>query len=207
MLSLFAKSGGFGLFLKSPRGARRWLRRLKKATTQLAYVHQIVNYLCRYENFGMAPSKFNIECAKKFVQKTDKGPQPGTKQLEPRTIGKYWETNKQAAPYIFAFYPFLASSVERAASFDQFVDTLEQVACDQERLTKLIGHAAYAADILANQARKVRVQDFIEVKRVEPQLQAFNADEIQIIGAIDAHRPLSKNDLEDYRPKTITRRG
>ena len=113
LYSLFLKSGGFALFLKSPRGARRWLPRMKKATTQLAYVHEIVNYLCRSEQSGGGQDKFNIECAKKFIQKTDKRPE--LEKLKPRTLGDYWEKHKQAAPYIFAFDPFLASAVERAA--------------------------------------------------------------------------------------------
>ena len=57
LYSLFLKSGGFALFLKSPRGARRWLPRMKKATTQLAYVHEIVNYLCRSEQSGGGPGQ------------------------------------------------------------------------------------------------------------------------------------------------------
>jgi len=149
------------------------------------------------QKFDMTQSKFNIECAKKFIEKTDK-------KLKPRTFGKYWETSKQAAPYIFAFYPFLASAVEGSASIDQCVDALEQLAKDDQQLNQLLGEAAYAADILAPLARNVRVQDFKEVTRAAPQLAAFTADEIQIITVIDAKRPLTPKDLEDYRPETIT---
>jgi hypothetical protein len=38
---LFAESGGFLPFLDSPRGGRRWLRRMRKATDELGYVQQI----------------------------------------------------------------------------------------------------------------------------------------------------------------------
>lgn len=189
LLLLFFTSGSFRLFMETPRGARGWLSRMGRSTQQLFYVHQIVRYLCRYEKSGMDQSKFNIECAKKFIWKTKETP-------EPRTLGKYWETNKRAAPYIFAFYPFLVSAVERATSIDQFVDALEQLAIDQGLLIKFVGHAAFAADILAERARKVRVRDFLRVERVEPPLEAFTAEEAQIVSLIEAQREESKKALE-----------
>jgi hypothetical protein len=204
IFGLFFASGGFRLFLRSPRGARRWLSRMDRATQQLFYVHQIVEYLCRGEKFGLDQRKLNIECAKKFIEKTDKKPKWMDEPLKPRTIGDYWEKNKQAAPYIFAFYPFLASAVERSASIDQFVDALEQLTKNGEHLKQLLGQAAYAAQVLALKARNVRQGDFKEVHRVEPQLAAFAACEIEIIGTIEARRPLSKKDLEPYRPEPIS---
>ena len=197
LFRLFLASGGFRLFLESPRGARGWLSRMRRSTNQLIYVHRIVDYLCRHQKFNMTQSKFNIECAKKFIWKMGETP-------EPRTLGKYWETNKQAAPYIFAFYPFLASAVAQSSSIDQFVNSLEQLAKDQECLNQLLGHATYSADTLARQARNVRQGDFKKVKPVEPQLAAFTAVEIQIISVIDTNRPMSKKDKEHYRPETTT---
>jgi hypothetical protein len=37
---LFAESGGFQPFLHSPRGGRRWLRRMGEATDELGYVQK-----------------------------------------------------------------------------------------------------------------------------------------------------------------------
>ena len=198
MLALFVHSGGFGLFLETPRGGRRWLSKMKASTTQLMYVHKIVDYLCRCQKVGITQSKCNIECAKKFIQKIDE-------ELTARTLGKYWEKSKQAAPYVFAFYPFLASALDRATSIHQFVDALEQLAKNDTQLEQLLGEAAHAADILAPVAHKVRVQDFKDVTRAPPRLAAFTPDESQIIDVIDATRPLAAKDLEDYRPETITR--
>jgi hypothetical protein len=198
LLLLFLQSGGFGRFLKGPRGGRRWLKKIKTSIERLMYVRAIVSYLCRYEISGMDKTKFNIECAKNYIEKTDE-------ELKARTFGKYWEQSKQAAPYIFAFYPLLTSIFAGSNSIDQFVDALEQLAKNDQQLNQLLGEAAYAADTLASsRARRVRQGDFKGVKRMEPQLAAFIADEVQIIGAVDARRPLSKKDLEDYRPKSIT---
>jgi hypothetical protein len=194
---LFFRSGGFEGFLESPRGGRGWLKKMKVSTEQILYVHKIMDYLCRHQKFGMAENKFNIECAKKFVEKTNE-------TVKARTFGKYWEESKQAAPYIFAFYAFLASTLKESASIDQFIDALGQLGKNDQQLNQLLGHAAYAADILVKtKARGVRRLDFRDVRRVEPHLAAFDADECTIIGAIEARRPLSKEDLEDYRPRTL----
>ena len=198
MVSLFVKSGSFGLFLKSPRGARGWLSRMRRSTQELFYVRQIVEYLCRGVQSHVDEKKRTIECAKIFVENTDR-------KLTKRTLGKYWEDNKQAAPYTFAFYEFLVSTVNQAVSIDQFVDTLEQLAKDQKRLDQLLGHAAYAADIVANQARKVRVRDFMEVKREPPQLPTFTEDEIQIISAIDPK--YDPKDPEDFKPIPVKKQS
>ena len=72
VLSLFFTSGGFGLFLESPRGTRGWLSRVRRSTAQLEYVHKIVEYLCRYQQSKMDERKFTIECAKLFIEATDK---------------------------------------------------------------------------------------------------------------------------------------
>lgn len=144
----------------------------------------------------MNNSKFNIECAKKFVQKMDEG----QKERKERTLSKYWETNKKAASYIFAFYELCISALEQSSSIDQFVDALARLAEDQKCLNKLLGHAAYSADTLAKQARNVRKRDFKGVQRVEPHLADFTADELQIISVIDAERPMSNKDREQERP-------
>jgi hypothetical protein len=197
MLSLFFTSGGFGLFLETPRGTRRWLSRVRSSTAQLEHVYKILEYLCRYQQSNMDERKFTIECAKLFIEATDK-------KLTKRTLGKYWETTKQAAPYISAFYQFCVSAVDQATSIDQFVEVLDQLAKNQRRLEQLLGQAAHTADILVRmRVRSVRVRDFAKAERVEPQLAAFNADEIKIIDKIDPHK-LSEKDAQPYKPKPIS---
>jgi hypothetical protein len=137
LLLLFFTSGGFGLLLQSPRGARGWLPRMKKSIRQVFYVHRVVEYLCRCAKSDVEETKRTIQRAKMFVEKIDK-------KTKLRTLGKYWETNKQAAPYIFAFYQLCISVLEQSASIDQFIDLLKQLAKNQKRLNQLLGQAAYA---------------------------------------------------------------
>jgi hypothetical protein len=198
MFKLFMSSGGFGVFIESPRGVRSLLSRAKKARKQLWCVYQITDYLCRYEKYRSGGSKSTIYYAKQFFEKAR------DKKYSPRIITKFWELNKQAAPYVYAFYPTFSFGVRRVRSIAEATDALEQLAANQEVLNRLLGRAAYAATILKGKARDVREKDFRNVARIEPQLAPFNVDEAQIIEGMGP-KQLSKKDLKDYRPKTIAR--
>jgi hypothetical protein len=199
MFKLFMSSGGFGLFIESPRGVRSLLSRAKEARRQLWCVYKITDYLCRYEKYFSDRSKSTIECAKRFVGKAR---DENDKEYSLRNITKFWELNKQAAPYVYAFYPTFSFGVRRIRSIAEATDALERLAANQEVLNRLLGRAAYAAAILNGKARDVREKDFRSVARIEPQLVPFNSDEAQIIDAIDPSQ-LSEKDVLNYRPKTI----
>src|SRR5580698_9294345 len=122
LLELFLTSGGFELFLKAPRSPKGWLSKLRKSV-EIAYVHEVASYLCRYKKYEDDPKKGTVQYAKHFVvDPRNRIARPGTTSVVPRTVGKYWETNKQAAPYIFAFYKSFADTVRRAKSIDEMVD-------------------------------------------------------------------------------------
>ncbi len=201
MFKLFMSSGGFGLFIESPRGVRSLLSRAKEARKQLWCVYQITDYLCRYEKYFGGGSKSTIECAKRFVEKAR---DENGKEYSLRNITKFWELNKQAAPYVYAFYPTFSFGVRRIRSIAEATDALERLAANQEVLNRLLGRAAYAAAILNRKARDVREKDFRNVVRIEPKLVPFGSDEAQIIEAIEPSQ-LSEKDALDYRPKTIAR--
>ena len=102
-----------------------------------------------------------------------------------RSIVNYWELNKQAAPYVYAFYPIFSFGVRRVKSVNAAVDALERLAANQKALNQLLGRAAFAATILSSKAHDVRKGDFVDVTRIEPKLAPFNSDEMEIIGAIN----------------------
>jgi hypothetical protein len=70
------------------------------------------------------------------------------------------------------------------------MDWLEKFTSDQERLTRLVGRAAYAADILAGKARNVRQRDFKGIDRITPPMRAFSGEELAIISSIDRQAPI-----------------
>jgi hypothetical protein len=185
MLALFSAIGGFGVYVQG-RGAKGLLSQAKKTNRKLGYVYRIVAYLCRYKQHIGDDRKFDIESAKYFVEKDEH--EADTWHLS--QISKIWEQYKQAAPYIFAFYRFFSSQLPRAKSPNQVIDFLDKVASNQRRLTRLIGRAAYAADILEKRARNVRLRDFKQIRRVTPALPDFRPEERQIIKSIDREAPI-----------------
>jgi hypothetical protein len=68
---------------------------------------------------------------------------------------------------------------------DEIMDWLEKFTSDQQRLSRLIGRAAYAADILTGKARNVRQRDFEDIDRIAPPMPPFTQDEMSIISSID----------------------
>jgi hypothetical protein len=100
-------------------------------------------------------------------------------------ISKIWERYKNAAPYIFASYRFFSFHLRGKIAPDKVIDWLEKFSSDQERLTCLVGRAAYAADILAGKARNVRQGDFKGIDRIAPRMRPFSEEELNIISSID----------------------
>jgi hypothetical protein len=71
------------------------------------------------------------------------------------------------------------------------LNTTEALALNQPRLTRLIGRAAYAADILKERRRGgVRIRDFNDIARAEPPLRSFGPLEKAVIDSTDRKAPL-----------------
>ena len=105
-------------------------------------------------------------------------------------IEKIWLQYKNAAPYIFAFYGYLRGLRREVGSPKLILNSLEEFASDERRLKKLIGRAAYAADVLTGLARDVRVGDFDNIERAAPPLRSFSTIEMALIDNIDRNAPI-----------------
>jgi hypothetical protein len=186
MLTFFRLCGGFGLYIRI-RGSRGLLDHAKHVNRHLGYVYRITAFLCRYKKHFGEDEKFNIETAKIFVE-LDK--REGDKTVTNSSISKIWEGYRLAAPYIFAFYRFFSSRLAQAKSATKVVDFLEKLASDQERLSRLLGRAAYAADILGKKVKGLDLENFKDVTRAEPPLRAFSGKEKAIIDRIDRKGPI-----------------
>jgi hypothetical protein len=184
MLALFQLCGGFGVFVQS-RGAKGLLAQAKRASTDLRCVYRIVNYMCRYQKYcGTADDNFTIESAKEFVRNHFSEEKKGSSK-----ISKIWEEYKTASPHIFAIYPTWRL-LQRMKTFDDVVDACQWLATDKKHLEKLIGRAAYAADVMNRKARNVRISDFKAVHRVAPPLLCFTQRELNVIATIDRNAPI-----------------
>lgn len=192
---LFLQSGSFRGFVESAHGGLSWLGRMKKSTERLRYVKKIVEYLCRCEASNINQDRFTIQITNIFIEQTEQ-------KLKRSAIGKYWDKHKQAAPYIFAFYETYSSSIKDANSIRQFISGIEKVAKDKKQLSRLVGEAAYVANLLNEKVQRVRARDFEGVKPVTPKVNVFNSDEMRRIGSIDPRQ--SKDEGEDWRPKPVS---
>ncbi len=178
MLSLVRECGGFSGGLRGP-GARALLRRAKKSVKELQYVYLITQFMCRYHKYQPDGEKFQIESAKLFVEQNFLRGLYGASK-----ISKVWEKNKRAAPYIFASFS-MVRALSRMKTVEEVIDGLKRVTSNQQRLTRFVGIAAYAADILALQAHNIRVLDFRNITRVAPPLRQFDEEELACINSID----------------------
>ncbi len=188
MLRLFMARGGFRAYLVAEKSGYLY-QCAREAERELHYVYWIVDYLCRYKKYIGDEGKFDIETAKLFIR--DSAPE-GKVTYKKSTIEKIWLKYKDSAPYIFAFYPFLSRGLKRkATSPDQVMNFIEKLVSKGSRLERLLGRASYAADILNQTARHVRINDFKDIKRAEPPLRQFNNKELDSIGKIDRNAAIA----------------
>ena len=185
MLSLVRECGGFSAGLRGP-GARALLRRAKKSAKELQYVYLITQFMCRYHKYQPDGDKFQIASAKLFVEQNFlKGSYGASK------ISKIWEEYKRAAPYIFASYYPMVRALSRMKTVEEVIDGLKRITSNQQRLTRFVGIAAYAAAILDLQAHNIRVSDFRNITRVAPPLRQFDGEELACINSIDRKAPIA----------------
>jgi hypothetical protein len=164
------------------RGSYDLYNDARMAERELHYVYLIVSYLCRCKKYGHDTSKFNIETAKEFIAQWAPD---GKNTYGVSKIEKIWLQYKNAAPYIFAFYGYLRGLRREVGSPRLVLASLEKFASNEPRLKRLIGRAAYATDILNELARHVRISDFNDIARAEPQLRKFSTMEKDVIDSID----------------------
>jgi hypothetical protein len=150
-----------------------------------------VDFMCRYSQRPKVAENdpnFTIESAKLFV---DLCAHEDAATYGPSKIGKIWYQYKNAAPYIFAVHTFLSFRPKKAKSIEEIIDWLEKFASSLQRLTRFLGRAAFASDILAGKARNVRQSDFRNIDRLTPPIRPFTATELDIISSIDRQAPIA----------------
>jgi hypothetical protein len=182
---LLEARGGVGGYVWM-RGSLDLYNDAQKAERELHYVYWIVSYLCRCKKYELDASKFNIETAKEFLAKLA----PEKKPYKVSRIEKIWLQYKNAAPYIFAFYGYLRGLRREVVSPRLILNLLEKFASDERRVKRLIGRAAYAADVLTGLARDVRINDFSDIARSAPPLRSFSTIEMAVIDNIDRNAPI-----------------
>jgi hypothetical protein len=187
MFRLWLKCDGFSACFQR-RGGKALLCRAQKANRELQCVFRIVDYMCRYARWRGEQKNdpnFTIQSAKYFVEKFYEEEGMGESK-----ISKIWEKYKQAAPCIFAADMFVVHLVN-ISTIQELIDPLQKIARDQACLTRFIGEAAYAADVLSRKAHNIRCRDFRNITRVTPKIRPFSEDELMVIDSIDRNAAIA----------------
>ena len=175
--------------------------------TDLHYVYQLVRYMCRCEqDHCRTAQQKSIGAAKSILSK-----QPNSTLIYSSVseIDKIWSTYKEGAPYIYAFFPYLRKSFgnDNRPSPTEFMRFMNALAGKPTRLTRILGRAAHAADVLSKRKiRGVRMKDFENIARVWFSLPKFSEKEAELIDTYDPTR-LTKRDEEDYRAPLLKHAG
>ena len=147
------------------------------------YVFEIVDYLLRYDRFPDGRDRFKLEDAKDFAW-AKRG-----KVLKLRTVTKYWEENRLAAPYIYAFFRYRSFRAADETRPEHVINWLTLLFSKGRRVRRLFGQAAYAADVLAKIVDQ-REGDFLDVERECPQITPFSAAELELVPTPTRQEPL-----------------
>jgi hypothetical protein len=167
--------------------------------TDLHYVYQLVRYMCRCEQDHCRTAQQKRIGAAKFV--LSKQSNSTLIYGSVSEIDKIWSMYKDAAPYIFAFFPYLQKSFgkDNRPSPDQFMRFVKALARNPTRLNRILGRAAYAADVLSKRGiQGVRMSDFENIAQIRFSLPKFSEEEAKLIDKYDPTR-LTKREEEDYR--------
>jgi hypothetical protein len=184
MLRIWYTDRSFDLF-KDAREAHRDLR----------LVCDLVSFLCIHPPCSAQCG--SLDAAKWFLSKESKRP---TSEVSFSELDKIWNSYKDAAPYIFVFFPWLDKALVRQPnpSPTEFMAHLLKIATNQALLTRALSEAAYVANVLKQKKiRNVRTSDFIGIPPRKCRQMKLSGSDREILGGYDPQR-LSKKDTEPY---------
>ncbi len=165
----------------------------KSTRRDLLFVYHVMDFLVRATLSGRE-DLCKVERARHFAEKSE----PMDEHLSASGVEKAWNRYRDAAPYIYAFYPKLYFVDSQAGSFAETKkiseeDWISRIALLAERSTleECLGHAAFAADVLVKTTtRVVRDNDFETVARKEPVWRDFDAAELFLINTFTKTAPI-----------------
>jgi len=166
-----------------------------KTHRDLTVVYHVMDFLVRADGAKRRRRDlFTVELARHFVDKFE----PTGEHLGKSLIEKIWNRYRDAAPHIYGFYPKMyptgaadSGSAESKIQTDaDWISRVVQLAANTS-VEESIGHAAYAADVLAmTRTISVRTSDFYGVPHVTPLWRKFDALEESIIESSDPNGAL-----------------
>lgn len=184
--ALFLMTGGFLQFLRGG-SFRDLISEFQSREVEREYVYRIVSYLVRYHKHMPKDKNYTLVSAWEFLSRSAHRnlPNYGVSKIE-----KIWAEYKDAAPYIFAFYPVIRFSNGKSSP-EAVVTRLTDILSKQNRVDRLLARATYAANVLQDLARGVRTKDFHGIVPKISIIPAFSQAEQKIILMIDRDAPIA----------------
>ncbi len=181
----YRKFGGMKKTVTCPSpGAlfRRFTRKIERRTRLVA---EIVEYLCRVQQWPeMTEEKFTVNFAKEFLGKQNRY---GGRSK----ISKDWERYARSAAFIYAAYQCFPKLAE-FRNWRELWGELNQFAAQEDEVKKLIGYAAFAAQVLdRTHVRSSLTKPFLVADIVTPNLRQFDQNELRLLAEIDLKAPIA----------------
>jgi hypothetical protein len=199
LMSNIMKAGGLRVLIEG-RSIKSLLKDFRRMDVKLRCVVEIIRYLVRCQCYQCDKKHATIKYAQIFVIESQVqlglGPNGFSK------ISKIWEDFKQVAPYLFALFEERSFRPYNARNLDAVLDWLSAFTSRQNRVTRFLGRAASAMDVVKRTSRDQRTSDFGEIERVPLCARPFTVRERNIISKIDLNSPI----YAPYRPKLKTPR-
>ena len=186
LLGHYRKFGGMKKTVTCPSpGAlfRQFTR--KKTETRTRLVSEIVGYLCRVrQSADMTHEKFTVNFAKEFIRQQNRY---GGRSK----ISKDWERYARSAAFIYAAYQCFPKLAE-FRNWRELWGELNQFAAQEDEVKKLIGYAAFAAQVLdRTHVRSSLTKPFLVADIVTPNLRQFDQNELRLLAEIDLKAPIA----------------
>jgi hypothetical protein len=194
LLSIIMQAGGLRVLIEG-RSIKGLLKDLRRVDVTLRCVVEIVRYLVRCQYCQSDMEHATIKYAQLFVIQSQFGLGLGPRGLS--KVSKIWEDFKPAAPYLFAFFEERSFQPVNATNSDAVLNWLSAFTSRQNRVTRFLGRAASAMDVVKRTSRDQRTSDFGEIERVPLRARPFTVRERKIISKIDLNSPI----YAPYRPK------
>ena len=157
----------------------------KKTETRTRLVSEIVGYLCRVQQSAdMTHEKFTVNFAKEFIRQQNRY---GGRSK----ISKDWERYARSAAFIYAAYQCFPKLAE-FRNWRELWGELNQFAAQEDEVKKLIGYAAFAAQVLdRTHVRSSLTKPFLVADIVTPNLRQFDQNELRLLAEIDLKAPIA----------------
>lgn len=206
VLAMFVLLGGFRASVR----ARTWSSfrsKVQKRRARIDSVFLIADYLTRMPGHDRV-----LDTAYSYVMavSNDRSLLPDTptnlhvESVKRDAVMKYWLTYRDSAPIIYAVRRNCPTLWE-SKTVEAFITELHTVCLDSARRLRLVGEAAFAADLIAGVTSHFDAKPYRNLSRATPKLADISNKEKDLIASIVREKKQGCDDSPDYRAPMVKR--